>query len=690
MRIRGRYHTIYYRILAVAMICYTLLAVSCTNKPTNSSEEKMCGQFINYMESEAKAGRMMGERTFKIKMDSFYSNYHARANNCLIYRYSHTGGFYYTVKIYDSSLIFIDSLLTLLEQNDNSKIYPSEYIDALGRKGDLLYAMNHFIQAYTYFFKAGQIADQQSDSCVRHGINYGLAMISYKQKKYRAATDYFKLSYKYGTYCNNLGRASLQGVLDDIALCYERMGYADSAVIYYDSALSVINKYISNTNPLYSMACAVVYGNKGGVLLSQGKTDSSIALLKKGFAINMQPHFDHPDALLTHIKLAKAYLAKNDLPLVLSTLTDIRKELDTISHPLTAEGDWRQLMYQYYDKLGKPDLAYQYYREYATLRDSIWEDDKTQLQTDVSRELKESEQSYQVGLLRKENQVNNLYLEVTISLSLLALAIMILIYVNYNKSKKNVSELTLLNEKVEEQKKQLEQTTAELRTSNLDKDRILHVVAHDLRNPISIIVMLGNIILEEETNEANKESLAMILQASQNSLELISELLEFSSDSKSGETGKKEIADLNELIRSTSGLLQFKAKDKHQTIDLSLPEEPISVNVNKEKINRVLGNLITNAVKFSPEQSTIHISAIKKNGKALIEVRDSGIGIPGSLLPVIFDTFTTAKRSGTAGEPSFGLGLSICKQIIEAHKGRIWAESKEENGTSFYIELPLA
>jgi signal transduction histidine kinase len=111
---------------------------------------------------------------------------------------------------------------------------------------------------------------------------------------------------------------------------------------------------------------------------------------------------------------------------------------------------------------------------------------------------------------------------------------------------------------------------------------------------------------------------------------------------------------------------------------------------NGEKILRVINNLIVNAIKFSPENKSIDVSLRSNSHSALISIKDEGVGIPAEIKDMIFDAFTLAKRTGTSGEQPFGLGLSISRQIVEAHGGRIWFTSEMGQGTTFFVELPLA
>jgi len=102
----------------------------------------------------------------------------------------------------------------------------------------------------------------------------------------------------------------------------------------------------------------------------------------------------------------------------------------------------------------------------------------------------------------------------------------------------------------------------------------------------------------------------------------------------------------------------------------------------------VLNNILGNAIKFSPTDSSIIVTLTADGRGYRITIRDHGMGIPAAAQKNVFDVFTLSRRTGTQGEKSFGLGLSICKQIIEAHEGRIWFESEEGKGTEFFIELP--
>ena len=154
---------------------------------------------------------------------------------------------------------------------------------------------------------------------------------------------------------------------------------------------------------------------------------------------------------------------------------------------------------------------------------------------------------------------------------------------------------------------------------------------------------------------------------------------------------KKEFT---ELVSFINGIIQsnsFLAKDKELTINFKSNIPKIDIDINQSKFSRVINNLLVNAIKFSNRKADILVSAEAQTDreKVIIKVQDNGIGIPDSMKSIIFDKFTKASRRGTEGEKSLGLGMSIVKRIVELHNGHIWLESKENVGTTIFIELSL-
>ncbi len=234
----------------------------------------------------------------------------------------------------------------------------------------------------------------------------------------------------------------------------------------------------------------------------------------------------------------------------------------------------------------------------------------------------------------------------------------------------------------------LEKAYEELSQAKEQKEKILNSVVHDLRSPISNIASISKIMLADNTLEKQESELLKLIEyASDTSLYLINELLQ--NNNITFQPNHVKQVNMNELIAQWLLALQFKANEKKIRIQTHMIAETLIISIDAAKTERLFTNLVNNAIKFSPENSIITISLSREEGNAVLVITDQGIGIPKENHHRIFDTFTHAKRTGTAGEKSFGLGLSICKQIIEQQKGSISVESEVGHGSSFFVRFPL-
>lgn len=244
--------------------------------------------------------------------------------------------------------------------------------------------------------------------------------------------------------------------------------------------------------------------------------------------------------------------------------------------------------------------------------------------------------------------------------------------------------LKLLNKKIQTQNSDMQKALSALEQSQQENTRIMKIVAHDLRSPMAATISIASMLLEgDNLLPEDKEMLELMKTSSIHSLEMISDLLNMNT---TAEGLKKGPVEMHTLLRYCVDLLKLKANDKKQEITLKTQE--IVATVNREKIWRVISNLIVNAIKFSPEGSVIGVEMHQEQNAVLIAIKDNGIGIPENLKDKIFQMFTDARRAGTSGEQSFGLGLAISRQIVEAHGGQIWFHSLTGDGTTFYVELP--
>lgn len=235
----------------------------------------------------------------------------------------------------------------------------------------------------------------------------------------------------------------------------------------------------------------------------------------------------------------------------------------------------------------------------------------------------------------------------------------------------------------------LKEAKDKLEESNQHKDRIMQVLVHDLRSPLSGIHSVSSAMLKKNNyTVSDREMLSAINDTSLFLFKMVNDLVGINLNNENRML-KKEETDLLLLAQQTIQILQFKANEKRQTIELLMDEQVFAL-IDSQKIQQVLNNLINNAIKFSSSGSVVTVTAKHEGAIMRMSVSDRGIGVPHELKHKVFDVFTEAKRYGTNNEQPLGLGLSICKQIIEAHGGKIWLQSEMGQGTTFFIEIPDA
>lgn len=221
------------------------------------------------------------------------------------------------------------------------------------------------------------------------------------------------------------------------------------------------------------------------------------------------------------------------------------------------------------------------------------------------------------------------------------------------------------------------------------KDRLLSMVAHDLRTPLATIVGSVQQLEQHKSAEADARMTALIFRACKQADALIRELLELAVLEQETDSLATEQWAWGTLIQETVQAFAERATAKGLQLLWRNDAPDALVALHPQKMTRVLENLLDNALKFTPTGGEICLQLRQRDQQAQLTVTDTGIGIPQNLQEVLFDEFSRARRPGLAGEPSTGLGMSIVKEIIRLHGGQIQVFSQEGQGTRFEIGLPL-
>lgn len=639
----------------------------------------------------------------RIYLDSAYRAFVHPGSLDLWQKYSLLNGLYLNYKSDTSKArLYIDSMFLVLKGRE--KLYATAYVHSLFATGDLLMAEKQYTEAFRNYYNGHSFAQKNLDSCSLAPFNNQLALVRYHQDRLREAIPYLHQALEENSHCT--ANASFndrfflpQDMLNTLALCHEQLGNLDSSAYYYNKDLA----FVSRQGPLFpekkasiTMLRGVIDGNLGGTYARLNKLDYARYYLNESIRINDRPGYNINDALTAKFKLVQVYIR-------LADFKEGKKLIDQIDGQLRAmeTNNWDKklsrmsiydIKWKYFEKTGQLDSAYYFVQKFRVFRDSLRRVERDMQQADMNGAFKNAEQQYKLTLLAQDNRLKTFYLLATVSFWVMAIVILFIVWYSLNRSRKSNKQIREQNQqiieqnvKISEQNTQLQSALSLLEQSQDDNTRMMRIVAHDLRNPIGGITSAAGLMLEDPGRTADDITMLQLIRSSgQNSLDLVSELLKV--HTLAGQL-KKAPADLNTLLHYCVDLLQYKASAKGQKIILQAAH--VTIAVNNEKLWRVVSNLITNAIKFSPVGDVISVSLEEGPSHVTIAVEDHGIGIPASMKKSIFDMSTGAKRTGTVGEESYGMGLAICQQIVEAHDGRIWFESEPGIGTTFYVELPV-
>lgn len=225
------------------------------------------------------------------------------------------------------------------------------------------------------------------------------------------------------------------------------------------------------------------------------------------------------------------------------------------------------------------------------------------------------------------------------------------------------------------------------------QETILQLATHDLKGPIAHIELLVDLLQREVANRHGDgppppemvHYLGLIQTACAHAHALLEDVLYVGDLDQRGL--EKRPTDLNAYLTARLKLHRLAAQEKGVALVLDLSPEPLHARLHPDKFGRVLDNLLGNALKFTPAGGTITLGLREHKGKPRLTVQDTGIGIPGKLHGNLFDKFNPTRRAGLQGETTTGLGLFIARQMVELHGGAIWLESREQEGTTFFVEL---
>jgi len=263
--------------------------------------------------------------------------------------------------------------------------------------------------------------------------------------------------------------------------------------------------------------------------------------------------------------------------------------------------------------------------------------------------------------------------------------------------KRYTTELEKLNEELLYSKSLIEENldarnllVEELEKLNMEKDKFFSIIAHDLRSPFHAFLALTSMMAENisdfSIDELGKISKEMHSKAN-NLFNLLRNLLEWARIQRGSIVFTPSKIVLAKVLQNIIEAVEDNAKLKEITINKDISDN-IVISADEKMLNSLFQNLLSNAIKFTNRGGEVFVKLATQENSVLIEIRDSGIGMSPELLNKLFKLEEKVGHEGTAGEESTGLGLLLCKDFSDFHRGKIWVESEVEKGSSFFVELP--
>jgi two-component system sensor histidine kinase/response regulator len=240
-------------------------------------------------------------------------------------------------------------------------------------------------------------------------------------------------------------------------------------------------------------------------------------------------------------------------------------------------------------------------------------------------------------------------------------------------------------------KRIIEKQNAELRATLSNRDKMYSVIAHDLRSPMASIRMVLNLVVASTSPELVGPELYELLDKANKESEDVHDLLDNLLKWTKSQTGRLNVViqdlDLNDIIPGVVDIFEMIAETKHIKLNLQMAEGPLVVTADNDMLKTIVRNFLSNAIKFSPENSSIDIIMSRDADFAKVSVRDHGVGIAANRLGSIFHKGETTY--GTSGEEGSGLGLQLCQDFAQKIGGDCTVESVEGEGSTFSVTIPL-
>lgn len=554
--------------------------------------------------------------------------------------------------------------------------------------GNSYYEISSYDQALNYFFKALDIYQELNSPEGLSMMYNNLGIVYQSLKENDKALEYYKKALEIDIELGSLyGQAN---VYNNIGTTYDENGNKEKALEYYNKSLE-LNQQLNDKGGI-----ATALNNIGLIYLDLGEYDKSYSNLKKSTDLTKEMNNTY-NLANNYNNLAKLFLVQKQYTKsknYLDHAIELSKQMN-IKIWLTESYD---LYHQMYLELNNYKKALEYYKLFSEVQDSIYSDESADRIAEMKIKYETENLETENELLKKDNQIHLLELNrqknimnYWIAFTLLIIALAVLSFSRFRLKKNTNTLLRSKNDQLKETNQKLTTSENNLKELNATKDKFFSIIAHDLKNPFQSLLGFSE-TLYNQIDELDKDELSdysrLIYESAQNLFNLLSNLLQWSK-SQLGSIKLTPIeVNLYDSVDDVLSLLNISITRKQLTVHNEI-EKDKTILVDKHVISTVLRNLINNAVKFTDKNGTIKIMSEVKDNVIIISVQDNGTGISKENLEKLFKIDEEHSTKGTDNEFGSGLGLILCKELINQSGGEIFVDSTLGKGSKFSFSLPL-